>query len=199
MRSRGGSAPRRLTKCTALDSGDAAPAVVSAAQSDPDEAYAAARDRAFRLLAVRSRSVSEIRSRLRRSGCDQPAIDRAVARLLELGYLDDLGFSRQWVAERSSGPKACGRIRLEHELAEKGVARPVIAEALQAYTEEQEEEAAIRLGKALATRGRAGPEAKARRQVYQTLARKGFAREAILRAIGEAFGPAGPLDHEEGR
>ena len=68
--------------------------------------------RAQRVLAARDHGVVELTRKLRRKGCPADEVDNAVARLAELGYLDDAGllrreFARQ--AERGSGPRAIVR------------------------------------------------------------------------------------------
>ncbi len=155
----------------------------------PEEAHTQAMERSFRLLAVRARSAGEIEARLRRSGHTQATIERVVARLCELGYLDDHSFAKQWVAERGTGPKASGRIKLEHELRQKGIPRRVIDEVFQARTVEREAEAALAACRAFVARTAGLTREKAQRQIYAGMVRRGFAREAILRALREALGP----------
>ncbi|HWE25617.1 MAG TPA: RecX family transcriptional regulator, partial [Myxococcales bacterium] len=51
-------------------------------------------DRALRLLARRAYTQQELRVALARAGVDEPERESAVARLRELGYMDDLEVAR---------------------------------------------------------------------------------------------------------
>ena len=96
-----------------------------AAVEDPAAVLAAA----ARLLESRHRTVQEVRRRLTDAGYPSDLVDTAVARLAELGYLDDEEFARAWVASRDRAHPR-GERALRQELARKGVARDVIDEVL---------------------------------------------------------------------
>ena len=86
---------------------------------------------AARFLEVRSRSVAEVRRRLTTNGYRPDLVDGAIARMTELGMLDDEGFARAWVESRDrSRPRGERAIRVE--LGQKGVDRGVIDEVLAA-------------------------------------------------------------------
>ncbi|MDQ6879168.1 MAG: RecX family transcriptional regulator [Candidatus Dormibacteraeota bacterium] len=74
--------------------------------------------RAIGLLARRAHSQSELRQKLRQKGYEPEAIDATMARLGELGYLDDQDFARGLVRRRGS---TRGPLALSAELAAKGV------------------------------------------------------------------------------
>ena len=93
------------------------------------DAYARARDAALRYLAVRPRSVAEVRRQLQRKGFDQSTIQQVIDRLLEWGYLNDEEFARSWVAERERF-RPRGRIALRQELRNKGVSDEIIDRVL---------------------------------------------------------------------
>ncbi|MDQ3870400.1 MAG: RecX family transcriptional regulator [Chloroflexota bacterium] len=87
-------------------------------------------DAAAAFLAVRPRSVAETRRRLRRLGYRQELVDLVVARLTEMGYLDDAAFAGAWVESRDrSAPR--GAAALRRELALKGVERRTIEGVLE--------------------------------------------------------------------
>ena len=54
------------------------------------------RDDALNLLSFKSRSVSNLRSALRRKGHSNDEIDEVVAEFLEKGYLNDLKTAEMW-------------------------------------------------------------------------------------------------------
>jgi len=96
-----------------------------AAVEDPESVLAAA----ARLLESRHRTVHEVRRRLTDAGYRPDLVDAAVARLADLGYLDDEEFARAWVASRDRAhPRGERALRLE--LARKGVAREIVDEVL---------------------------------------------------------------------
>ena len=80
-------------------------------------------------LAVRSRSVTETRSRLRHLGYPEPLIEEVLSRLLAMGYLDDVAFGRAWVESRDrSRPR--GEAALRQELRRKGLDDAVVRQVL---------------------------------------------------------------------
>lgn len=77
-------------------------------------------DRAFGYLSHRARSRFEVERHLRSKGFERPAVEAALRRCEELGYLDDRDFAAGWVRDRIR-LKPRGRFRLRMELKEKGV------------------------------------------------------------------------------
>jgi regulatory protein len=95
------------------------------AVTDPDIVLAAG----AALLAVRSRTTHELRARLVGLGYPHGLVDVTLDRLLALGYLDDEGYARAWVAGRDrSRPR--GATALRRELLRKGLDREVVDAAL---------------------------------------------------------------------
>jgi regulatory protein len=84
---------------------------------------------AARFLEARSRSVAEVRRRLGRAGYRSELVEGAIARLTELGMLDDETFGRAWVESRDRA-RPRGEIALRRELALKGVDRAIVDELL---------------------------------------------------------------------
>src|SRR5689334_10714198 len=81
---------------------------------------------ALRLLAAGPRSERDLRDRLKRRALPPKAIDGAVNRMRDLGYLDDASFARGFVeARQSSTPRS--RRYLQFELARRGVDREAVA------------------------------------------------------------------------
>ena len=98
-----------------------------AAVDDPELVLAAA----ARFLEARARSVGEVRRRLTQAGYREELVDGAIARLIDLGVLDDDAFSRAWVESRDRA-RPRGESALRRELATRGVARETIDAALDA-------------------------------------------------------------------
>ena len=148
-------------------------------------------------LAVRPRSVAEVLRRLRHLGYAHDLVDGVVARLVELGYLDDEAFARAWVESRDRAhPRGVGALR--RELSLKGVDRAVIAAVLEERDHAAEEArggaddetatpdeiAADRLlARKAAVLGRETDPRKRRQKAYALLARHGFSPDVIAAAL----------------
>ncbi len=96
-------------------------------------------DAALRLLGYRPRSQQELQDRLARRGLPPDVIRATLARLRELGFVNDEAFARAYV-EGHRGASARGGRRLQSELRRKGVAAGVAEQAIA----EQDEAAAAR-------------------------------------------------------
>jgi regulatory protein len=84
---------------------------------------------ALRLLAVQPRSERDLTDRLRRRGLPRGAVDAAVTRMRELGYLNDAAFAKFYVEARlAATPRS--RRALAFELGRKGVRRELADESL---------------------------------------------------------------------
>jgi len=80
---------------------------------------------AARFLEARSRSVAEVRRRLTSAGYRVALVDDAIARLGDLGILDDEAFARAWVESRDRA-RPRGERALRDELRLKGIDRPLV-------------------------------------------------------------------------
>ena len=105
--------------------------------------------RAVGLLARRAHSKWELRRKLRMKGFEAEAVDAAMARLVELGYLNDPSFARGLVRNRSEvrGPRA-----ISAELAAKGVDRADADAAVAEFDPEAQLASATRLAERLYAR-----------------------------------------------
>lgn len=84
---------------------------------------------ATRFLETRSRSVAEVRRRLISAGYRAPLVEGAIARLGDLGILDDEAFARAWVEARDRA-RPRGERALRDELRLKGVERSLVDQVL---------------------------------------------------------------------
>jgi regulatory protein len=80
---------------------------------------------AARYLELRSRSVDEVRRHLQAARFPEPLAEQAIARLVDLGLLDDLAFAQAWVESRDRA-RPRGSQALRRELALKGIDRETI-------------------------------------------------------------------------
>ncbi|MEX0786716.1 MAG: regulatory protein RecX [Dehalococcoidia bacterium] len=93
-----------------------------------EDARRSALDSALRLLSYRPRSARELGERLRRKGYQRPVVERTLARLRELGYLDDAAFARFWTETRQSLRPRSKRL-LAADLRRRGIASETAEEA----------------------------------------------------------------------
>ena len=128
-------------------------------------------DAGLRLIARRAHSRHELRLKLGRRGYDRAEVEAAVARLLEMGLLDDGSFAAGHVRRRST---SVGPLALSAELASRGVERSTAAAALDRFDRSAQLASAERLGRRLAgTRSYAGYKELLDR-VGPKLVRRGF-------------------------
>ena len=95
------------------------------AVDDPEVVLAAA----ARFLEARPRSVAEVRRQLTRAGYLTELVEGAIARLTELGMLDDAAFAAAWVESRDRAHPR-GEHALIIELRQKGIDAAVITATL---------------------------------------------------------------------
>lgn len=145
--------------------------------------------RALGVVARRRRTESQVRRALVRD-FDEGEIADAVARLRDLGYVDDESWARDYVAS----PRALrrGRRLLSEELARNGIDRPVADDALADHDEMDAAFDAAR--RRLGSLGRLD-DVQRHRRLYGFLARRGFSAdvaEHVVRSVLRDAEPAGP-------
>lgn len=151
---------------------------------------------ALRFLETRPRSVAEVRERLRTKGVDSAAVEVTIARLTDLGLLDDATFTRFWVENRlTCRPR--GAHALRDELRRKGVDRAVIDAALsEQQVAADEPERAMTLARAALRKYRdASDRASFQRRLGGYLQRRGFGFETIMPILETLWEE---LQHETG-
>jgi len=163
-----------------------------AGRLEAQDQYLRTRAAAIRLLAVRPRSVAELRLRLRRDRIAGERVAAVIRDLIAAGYLDDLAFARAWVGGRASS-RLCGVQRLRRELHEKGVASAIIEQAIrEAYGEEDLPVVEERYARALVERrlrAYRGLSADVRRRrLAGVLERRGFSAGTIVRVLRSVGG-----------
>ena len=147
-------------------------------------------DRALNMLAFRARSSAELARSLVRKGEPKELADRAVARLVEQGLLNDAAFAQSYTRAKVLGAQQSKR-RVQQGLARKGVARNITDEAIDTVFEEegvdQREVVEQAARKKLRSLMRLDPVVR-RRRLYAFLARRGYDGEDIrvaMQAVGE--------------
>lgn len=135
---------------------------------------------ALRWLETRPRSAAELRERLQRKGFAANASDAAIARLTDLGLIDDAAFTRFWVENRLAY-RPRGVRALRDELRRKGIARDVIEAALsdEEVTSDEPDRALTLARKALRKYSDVADKASFQRRMGGYLQRRGFGFDTI--------------------
>jgi regulatory protein len=148
-----------------------------------DQAWRA-REAALNLLSFRGRTVLEMRRRLLEKGYAADAVERCVAELVERGLIDDASFAESFVRDRLRF-RPRGAQMLLQELRTKGVdwdtARATVEGVLQQEDVSETEMARQAAAKWTARSGET--RLRARRRLYNFLARRGFGADAIREVV----------------
>lgn len=152
---------------------------MSACNSPPQSTEAEkARGFAMRLLALRPRTVSEVRKGLGQR-FDRQTVERTVTRLQTEGLLNDADFASQWRDSRERRkPRSQGMI--ERELKQRGVSEDVISEALEGFDSSA---AAHRAAVRYAARQAGNDRVTFDRRVGAFLGRRGFEPSVIRQTL----------------
>ncbi len=140
-----------------------------------------AKDYCLRLLSRRLRSEQELRRALARRGVLPEIVDQTVARLVELGLIDDREFAAAWVQGRL-GARSLGRRALLAGLHRLGVDHEVArdtVEALAPATGEAETASDLARRKL----GRRALDRQERARLLRLLVGRGFSYPAALEAV----------------
>jgi len=153
---------------------------------------------ALRLLEVRPRSESEIRTRLDQHGYGKPLIDEIIAKLRGYGFVDDVQFTNAWIESRSRSQPA-GVHKLRSELSQKGVAKETIETAISEISDDDQFELA---SKALKKRTKPDITTFEERQAAYArdagyLARRGFGWNTIKTVLKDRYGRVEERDQNE--
>lgn len=154
---------------------------------DAEKARERTLQRAVKLLAAKPRSVEELRERLlEKQWSDETAVDYALAKLKEYGYLDDERFAVGFASYRVR-QKPVGRQRLARDLQTRKVSKETVDAALElVYQETPEEELIARaIEKRIRLRGRPATRQETK-SLYDHLQRLGFSYDLIIRKVREA-------------
>ncbi len=158
-----------------------APETLAAIQLESERATAL--DKALGHISARMKTEREVRSFLEKKGYLAEVCESVIARMKELGFLDDGAYARLYA---ESAAKRKGTRLIAAELRAKGVSDEAIGEAL-GDVQGGEEAAKEILRKYL--RGKEADEATLRR-AYARLIAKGFdydTARAALRSLGEEY------------
>jgi regulatory protein len=141
---------------------------------------------AVKCLGVRSYSTGDLRSKLRLKAAHPADVDTTIARLKDIGYIDDRRFAESFASARVEND-GFGRMRVVSDLRAKHVppnlAEQAVEQALEGKTEAEQIESYIeRRMPSIAAGGKIEDERKLA-SAYRRLRRAGFTSGPILTAL----------------
>ena len=147
---------------------------------------AAAKQKAYRLLALRPHSEKELEKKLREKGFPAVVIKETLEKLHDLKYLNNASFATGW-ARNLAVNKLWGNRKIIASLQEKGIAAQFIDDAIAtARLEISEDEAiAILVQKKAVKKKPAAFDIKEKHKIFQSLAGRGFPPGLILNTLGK--------------
>ena len=147
---------------------------------------AAAKQKAYRLLALRPHSEKELEKKLREKGFPAVVIKETLEKLHDLKYLNDASFAKG-LARNLAVNKLWGNRKIIASLQEKGIAAQLIDDAIVAARLEISEEAAITVlvKKKTAKKKPVAFDIKEKHKIFQALAGRGFPPGLILNKLGK--------------
>jgi regulatory protein len=148
-----------------------------------EDAGVQARQKAYRFLSYRPRSVAEMRRHLSAKGLSETVIIQVIDYFIEQQLLDDHAFARYWVEQRETF-KPRSAFALRQELQQKGISIPIINEAL---AEVDEQQAARRAARKKVRLWAGLPQEQFRQKVGGFLQRRGFSYQVIEPVISELW------------
>lgn len=138
---------------------------------------------ALKYLALGMKSISEIIKHLEKKAFDNSIIDDVISRLKQLGYLDDIQYSKNTLQYYQSSKK--GPQYIIKKLYEKNISRKVIEEVIQEYTEEREYEIIDGIIQKEQDKHTQYPIKKQRQLISEKLIRNGFTPSIVFSIINE--------------
>ncbi|UCD55311.1 MAG: regulatory protein RecX [Candidatus Omnitrophota bacterium] len=141
---------------------------------------------AYRLFSARPRSEKELRDRLFRKGFGRAVIYDVISLLKEKNIIDDFKFAKLWVESRMrANPRSDALLR--NELRMKGVSAAVIEKVLSERETGDDSLARALAGRRLESLEKL-PKEKARKKLFDFLARRGFDFDVIEDTVKETLG-----------
>ena len=148
---------------------------------------------AMRALDQRMQTSRELQIRLQRKGFESAAIDAALERLTEYGYLNDERFAELWIENRLAH-RPRGKRMLEHELRQKGIDRQTVEETVGSL-DIDDRAAALLVAQKQLRKLESLPPAEQKKKLTGMLARRGFDFGVIRATLETVLGE--PIDEPE--
>jgi regulatory protein len=146
----------------------------------------AAKQKAYRLLALRPHSEKELEKKLREKGFPAVVIKETLEKLHDLKYLNDASFAKG-LARNLAANKLWGNRKIIASLQEKGIAAQFIDDAIAAARLEisEDEAIAVLVKKKAAKKKLTAFDMKEKHKIFQSLTGRGFPPGLILNKLGK--------------
>ena len=151
--------------------------------------YEASLEKGIFLISLKDRTKKELQLKLEEKYQNKAAVLRAIEKLEELGYLNDLNYAMSYIES-----KTYGKNRVSYNLFQKGVRKDIVEKAYLALDEEKEENVEdVKLEKMIEKKGkkvninneRDEKKIKEEQKLIQYLARQGFSLDKIFKKLKE--------------
>jgi regulatory protein len=149
--------------------------------------YEKTMQRALKLLSFKPRTIAELRERLlEKVWAESTIVDQVIARLIELGYLNDEQFATSYASSRLT-VRPLGRTRMRRDLQRKKLPNEITEQTLDQIYEGEAEEMLIDRAIAKRLRLKGAPTSpEAAKKLFDYLMRRGFSYDLVRRKIREA-------------
>ena len=151
--------------------------------------YEASLEKGIFLISLKDRTKKEVRLKLEEKYRNKSAILKAIEKLEEFGYLNDLNYAISYIES-----KTYGKNRISYNLFQKGIDRSTVEKAYLTLDEEKEENIDdVKLGKLIdknsrkinSSNSRDEKKLKEEQKLIQYLARQGFSLDKIFKKLKE--------------
>jgi len=151
--------------------------------------YEASFEKGIFLVSLKDRTKKELRLKLEKKYLNKPAILKAIEKLEEFGYLNDLNYAISYIESRTYGKN-----RIFYNLFQKGIDRGIVEKAYLALDEEKKENIDdTKLEKLIeknskkinVSNKRDEKKMKEEQKLIQYLARQGFSLDKIFKKLKE--------------
>lgn len=165
--------------------------------ADPDDPPAdpasVARKIALDLLTAAPRTRAQLSDAMARRGVPDDVAAEVLDRFIDVGLIDDAAYAQAWVASRQRTRGLAPRA-LAGELRQRGVAEPLIAEAVSAVGGDDVEAAARALVRRKVRTMTGLPREVKLRRLSGLLARKGYPSDVSIRAVRDVLAEQSDAD-----
>lgn len=141
-----------------------------------DISYEASLEKGIFLLLLKDRTKEEIQMKLNEKYRNEKMVEKAVLKLIELGYIDDLNYAISYINSRKYGKQ-----RIIYNLLQKGLNKEKIEEAYSTIQDETEKDIEEEKLKKVILKNIKKDEKK----LVQYLVRQGFELDNIFRKLRE--------------
>ena len=151
--------------------------------------YEASLEKGIFLISLKDRTKKEVRLKLEEKFWNKNAVLKAIEKLEEFGYLNDLNYAISYIES-----KTYGKNRISYNLFQKGIDRSTVEKAYLALDEEKEENIDdVKLKKLIdknsrkinSSNSRDEKKLKEEQKLIQYLARQGFSLDKIFKKLKE--------------